>query len=164
MALNDLLGTLEKYAMGSGNAGDPDKDFDHVSQNAPPEHVANGLAGAFRSDATPPFAQMIGQLFSNSDGQQRAGILGHLLNAAGGGGGGLLGGLLGGQGSSQVTPEQASQLSPSDVQDLAQRAEKNNPSIIETASKFYAQHPTLVKSLGTVALASVLSNMTKGQR
>src|SRR5689334_23677126 len=31
----------------------------------------------------PPFAQMISHLFSNSDGQHRAGILNHLLSAAG---------------------------------------------------------------------------------
>jgi len=86
------------------------------------------------------------------------------LNAAGpGAAGGLLGGLLG-QGSGQITPEQAQQVSPEAVHDLAQHAEKNNPSILDTASSFYAQHPTLVKSLGTVALASVMSHMSRNSR
>ena len=64
----------------------------------------------------------------------------------------------------QLTPEQAQQVPPEAVHDLAQKAERNNPSILETAGNFYSQHPTLVKSLGTVALASVLSHMTQGQR
>ncbi|MFL6449373.1 MAG: hypothetical protein ACJ746_17075 [Bryobacteraceae bacterium] len=165
MSLNDLLGTLQQYAGGASNEANPERDFNHVAQNASQDHLAGGLAGAFRSDATPPFAQMISGLFSKSDGQQRAGILSHLLNAAGpGAAGGLLGGLLGGQGSGQITPEQAQQVPPEAVHDLAQKAEKNNPSIIETASNFYAQHPTLVQSLGAVALASVMSHMSRGQR
>jgi len=165
MALSDLLGMLQQYAGGSANSANAEKDFDHVANNASSDHLASGLAGAFRSDSTPPFAQMISGLFSNSDGQQRAGILNHLLNAAGpAASGGLLGNLLGGHRAGQVTPEQAQQISPESVHDLAQQAERNNPSILDTASSFYAQHPTLVKSLGTVALASVLSHMSRNQR
>jgi hypothetical protein len=163
MALSDLLGTLQQYAGGANNSANPERDFDHVAQNASQDHLAGGLASAFRSDATPPFAQMVSSLFSKSDGQQRARILSHLLSAAGPGAGGLLGGLMGGQGSGQITPEQAQQVSPDTVHDLAQKAEKNNPSIIETASNFYAQHPTLVQSLGAVALASVMSHMSRNQ-
>lgn len=162
MALSDLVGMLQKYAGGASGAENPERDFGHVAQNASQDHLASGLAGAFRSDATPPFAQMIGHLFSNSDGQQRAGILNYLLSAVGpGAAGGMLGGLLGGQTGGQITPEQAQQVSPEAVHDLAQQAERNNPSIIETASNFYAQHPTLVQSLGAVALASVMSHMSR---
>jgi hypothetical protein len=165
MALSDLLGTLQQYVGGASNTANAERDFDHVANNASQDHLASGITGAFRSDSTPPFAQMISHLFSNSDGQQRAGILNHLLSAAGpGAAGGLLGGLLGGQGTTQLTPEQAQQVPPEAVHDLAQKAERNNPSILETAGNFYSQHPTLVKSLGTVALASVLSHMTQGQR
>lgn len=164
MALSDLVGMLQQYAGGTANSANTENDFDHVANNASSDHLASGLAGAFRSDATPPFAQMVSSLFSNSDGQQRAGILNHLLNAAGpASAGGLLGNLLGGHANGQVTPEQAQQVSPDAVHDLAQQAEKKNPSILETASNFYAQHPTLVKSLGTVALASVLSHMSRNQ-
>src|SRR3954468_9065989 len=161
MPLSDLFGMLQQYAGGGSNPPNAERDFDHVSQNTSQDHLASGIAGAFRSDATPPFAQTISSLFSNSDGQQRAGILNHLLSAAGPGAAGLLGGLLGGQGTSQVTPEQAQQVPPEAVHDLAQQAEKNNPSIVETASNFYAQHPKLVQSLGAVALASIMSHMSR---
>ena len=36
-----------------------------------------------------------------------------------------------------------------------------NPSIIEKVSDFYAQHPTLVRTLGSVALSIALSNMAR---
>jgi hypothetical protein len=165
MALGDLLGMLERYAGGTSNPAGAENDFDHVASNASSDHLAGGITDAFRSNATPPFAQMISSLFTNSDGQQRAGILNHLLAAAGPAAtGGLLGNLLGGQTTGQVTPEHAQQVSPEAVHDLAQQAEKTNPSILETAGNFYAQHPTLVKSLGTVALASILSHMSRNQR
>jgi hypothetical protein len=122
------------------------------------------LAQAFRSDQTPPFPQMLSTLFANSNGQQRAGILNQLLGSVGQGAGaaGLLGGLshlL--QGGSQISPEQAQQVSPEAVQQLAQHAEKNNSSIVDQASSFYAQHPTLVKALGAGSLALIMSHMSQ---
>lgn len=165
MSLEDVFGMLKQYAGGGGTSADPEKDFDHVAQNAPTNNLAEGLSGVFRSNATPPFAQMISGLFANSNGEQRAGILSQLLSAAGPGAAtGILGNLLGNAGSGHVTPEQAQQISPEAVHDLAQQAEKTNPSIVDQAGSFYAQHPTLVKSLGVGALAMIMSHMSKSQR
>ncbi len=72
---------------------------------------------------------------------------------------GGLAGLLGG--GSQVTPEQAQQVPPEAVHNLAQQAERNDPSIIDKASSFYAQHPTLVQGLGASALAMIMSHMSR---
>ena len=134
-----------------------------MAQNAPPSNLAGGLANAFRSNQTPPFPQMLSTMFSNSNGEQRAGILNHLLGAAGPSAGagllGSLGGLLGG--GSQVTPEQAQQVSPDQVHQLAAQAEQNNPSIVDQASRFYAEHPTLVQGLGAGALALIMSHMSR---
>ena len=55
-----------------------------------------------------------------------------------------------------VTPEQ--------VQELAARAEQENPGIIDQMSRFYAQNPTLVKSLGGAALAIALGQMSQRRR
>ncbi|HXA67004.1 MAG TPA: hypothetical protein VNV82_17735 [Bryobacteraceae bacterium] len=49
------------------------------------------------------------------------------------------------------------------MQQLAEHAEKQNPSIVDQASQFYAQHPTLVKSLGVGVLALVMSHMSNRQ-
>jgi hypothetical protein len=46
---------------------------------------------------------------------------------------------------------------------LAEHAEKQNPSIVDQASQFYAQHPTLVKTIGAGALALVMSHLSRRQ-
>lgn len=161
MGLSNLMGLLEQYAnAGAASSANVHQDFEQVSQNASPTHLAGGLAEAFRSSQTPPFGQMLGTLFSNSNGQQRAGILNQLLSSAGPGGGlGILGQLLGG--GSQVTPEQAQQVPPESVHALAEQAQKNDPSIIEKASEFYSQHPGVVKALGAGSLAMIMSHMSR---
>lgn len=167
MALDDVLGILERYRGATPVAPPPtdvEHDYTQVAQSAPASHLASGLAEAFRSDQTPPFAQMLGTLFANSDGQQRAGLLNQLLGAAGPGllaSGGLssLAGVLRGGGS--VTAEQANHLPAETVQQLAEHAEKQNPSIVDAASAFYAQHPTVVKALGAGSLALIMSHLSQ---
>jgi len=164
-----ILDILQQYAdPAHAQADQVNAHFDQVAQQASPQDLGRGVAEAFRSDATPPFEQMIGSLFSQSNPQQRAGILNQLAPALGGGGGGLssilgavLGGALGGGGGAPapITPEQASQLSPSDVTAMAAQARAKDPSIMERAGEFYAQHPDLVKGLGAAALAIALGKM-----
>lgn len=146
-----------------------EQDFDEIATNSPHEDLAQGLSEAFRSDQTPPFGNMIGQLFGQADTQQRSGMLNQLLGALGPSaigsilGGGLLGDLLnrGGAQQVQVPPEVAERLSQEQVQQIAERAEQENPGIIEHMSRFYAQNPTLVKALGGAALAIALSKMAQ---
>lgn len=164
-----LLDILKQYA--DPNNLQPDRvnaHFDEVAQQSNPNDLGGALASAFRSDATPPFGQIVGNLFGNSNPQQRAGILNQIIQSVGAGGlasvaGGVLGQVLGNAGASgaapTITPEQASQISPADAAAIAAHAEKQNPSIVDRAGEFYAQHPTLVKSLGAAALAVVLGKM-----
>jgi hypothetical protein len=65
------------------------------------------------------------------------------------------------RGGNNVTPEQANQIPPETVQQLAEHAEKHNPSIVDQASEFYAQHPTLVKALGAGSLALIMSRLSR---
>lgn len=167
MGLSGLMGILNQYRDASAGAPPPnvEQDYSQVAQNAPQSHLASGLAEAFRWDQTPPFGQMLRTLFSSSNGEQRAGILNQLLGSVGPGllaSGGLSGlsGLLGG-GQSTVTPQQANQVSPEQVQQLAEHAEKQNPSIVDQAGQFYAQHPTLVKALGAGSLALIMSHLSR---
>lgn len=161
MSLSNLMGLLQQYENpAAANAGNTGQDFERVAQTASQPHVAAGLAQAFHSNETPPFSQMLSTLFSNSNGEQQAGILNQLVASLGkGAGSNLLGGLTGR--SSPVTPEQAQQVRPETVQQLAEQAQKNDPSVVEKASKFYAQHPTLIKSLGADALGLIMSHMSR---
>jgi hypothetical protein len=107
-------------------------------------------------------------LFGQSNGEQRAGVLNNLIGALGPGalsqiaGGGALASLLGG--AKEITPEQAQNVSPEVVQQLATHAEKTDPSIVDRASAFYAQHPTLVKTLGGAAMSIVLAKVAQRQK
>ena len=71
---------------------------------------------------------------------------------------GALSGLLGG---GQVTPEQAAQVTPSQVHQLASQAERQNPSVVDEVSSFYAQHPQVVKAIGGLALSIALQHMLR---
>jgi hypothetical protein len=166
----DLGNLLQQYLGGGANANQAQAadDFDRVAQQAPREDLARGVTQALRSDQTPPFPQMVGQLFGHSDPNQRAGMLNQLIASLGpqllsGAAGGVLGNLLGG-GQTRVTPEQASQLSPEQVQDIAAHAEQQNPGIVDQMGNFYSDHPTLVKALGGAALAIALGHMAQGMR
>jgi hypothetical protein len=164
--MNSLSGILKQYSNSdpSQPASDVDTHFDTVAQTAPPDTLAHGISAAFRSDQTPSFGQMVAHLFSNSDPGQKAGMLSQLLGAAGPG---MVSRVLGATAfsgiatSAQVTPQAASELSPEAVSQLATEAHKQNPSIVDTISGFYAQHPTLVKGLGAAALAIAMSHMSK---
>jgi hypothetical protein len=165
-----LIDVLKQYVSGSTPANDADvnQHFDQVAQNVPPNVLAEGLSHAFRSDQTPAFGQMVGSMFSQSNGEQKAGMLNQLLSSVGPGvlaqvaGGGMLSSLLSG-GAKQVTPEQAQNISPEAVQQLAAHAEQRDPSIVDKASSFYAQHPTLVKSLGGTVLSLALAKVAQKQ-
>ena len=169
MPLSDLLGMLQQYAGASPAAPPPtvQQDYAQAAQTAPPEHLAGGLAQAFRSDQTPPFGQMLRTLFSNSNGVQRAGILNQLVGSIGPGmlASGALGNLAGMLGGGRpVTPAEAEQVSPDAVQQLAEHAEKQNPSVVDRAAEFYAQHPTLVQALGVGSLTMIMSHLFQNQK
>jgi len=161
----ETLGPLLQQYTGS-NPSQPapnvEDHFDQVAQAAPASTVAEGLAAAFRSGQTPPFAQMASELFGNSGGSQRAGVLNALLSAAGPGGLSALGSLFGGQ--TQVTPEQAQNIPPEVVQQMAEHAEKHDPSIVDRLSQIYAEHPTAIKTLGGAALTIALAKVAERQR
>lgn len=200
---SDFGRILDQYSDASSAASQPniEQDFDHVAQQAEPELLEQGLSQAFRSDQTPPFGNMVGQMFGQADSGQRAGMLNQLIGALGpavigsilggrsgggmgglgglggsagggalGGLGGLLGGLLGGGGNEatervpQLTPQDAERMSPEEVQELATRAEQENPGIIDQMSRYYAQNPQLFKALGGAALAIALGQIAQRRR
>ncbi|HEY0746929.1 MAG TPA: hypothetical protein VGD63_09540 [Steroidobacteraceae bacterium] len=165
-----LLDILKQYSnSSSAPTGDVVGHYDAVAQQASPQDLGGGIAAAMRSDATPSFGQTIGSIFSQSNPNQKAGVLNELLQALGpaglaGAGGGILGRILGpgaGLGTpTTVTPAQATQVSPTELSTIASSAERQDGSIVDRMGQFYAQHPTLVKTLGVAAMAAVMSHMS----
>jgi hypothetical protein len=172
MSLFDSLGDLLKQVT-TGNAPDTDVHaaYDKVAGAVPSGTLADGLSHAFSSDQTPPFEQMVSGLFDRSTPDQKAGFVNHLLQVLGPAGfaqalsaAGIGGGAQAPASGGTLTPQQAEQLSPESVQVLAQQAAAKDPSIIDKAASFYAQHPTLVKSIGAGALALLMSRISKSRR
>ena len=163
---NELNRIFDRYTGAGGGAAaapqDPHGDFQQVARSAPQEDVAGGISQAMRSDQTPPFGKMAADLFGQSNPQQQSGLLNRLISAVGPGasslpGLGSLAGLLGGH----VTPEQAAQVRPEEVQQLAAHAEQKNPSVVDEVSRFYSQHPDVVKALGGMALAIAIQHIAR---
>lgn len=105
--------------------------------------------------------------------------LGGLLGGGGGGGGigGMLGGLLGGGGSSalagllgggggggQISADMADKIPTDVVEQMAQHAAEHDPSVMDKLSAIYAEHPTLIKTLGGAALTIALSKIANSQK
>jgi hypothetical protein len=166
--MNEISNVLQSYT-GSQSPTDHEAVADHfgqVAQAAPQSALADGLSAMFRSDQTPPFAEMIGQLFNNSNATQRANLLNTLLSSSAGAS--ILSQLAASAGinlpaglgtTAPVTPEVANQIPAEAVQQAAAGAEKHDPSIIDQVSQIYAQHPTLVKTLGAAALSLALAHL-----
>ena len=156
-----ILDVLEAYRQRPTSTED---DFDEVAQHVPSDALGQGVAHALRSDRTPDFGSMVGQLFGNSSPDQRAGLLNQLLRAAGPAllsslGGGLLGKLRGKDRA--VAPADASQVTPDQVRDIAAAAHQNDPGVLDRVGAFYGQHPQAVKALGGAALAIALGHIAQ---
>ncbi len=169
------LGGLLQQVLGGGAQNVPDQ-FHQAAQAAPPDLLSQGLSAMFRSDQTPAFGQMVGQLFGQANADQQAGMVtqliagmgpGVLASLAGSAGGSGLGSILGrltGDGNATVTPDVAAQLTPEQLQQVADHAERHSPGIVDHMSAFYAEHPGLVKTLGSAALSIALAEMAGRQR
>jgi len=173
MTWTDQIGNLLKQYTSGGAAAAPAPDvhahFDQVAEAAPSSALAEGLSAAFKSDQTPAFGQMLSTMFNNSSGEQKAGMVNQLLSSVNPamltqilGSVGLAG--LAASGNTQLTPEQAQKLTPETVQQLAAHAQNSNPSVVQSVSSFYAQHTTLIKTLGGTALTIALAKVAEKQK
>jgi hypothetical protein len=162
--LDELQGVLKQYQ--SGQAPAPAavaQHFDQVAQSAPQSTMAAAISHALSSDQTPPLGQMVSSLFNQATPDQKAGMVNRLLTAIGPTAAGALtsSGVLAGITGTTATAAQAQALSPDAVKQLADQAQRADGTVVDKLGSFYAQHPTLVKSLGAGALALMMSHMSR---
>jgi hypothetical protein len=158
MGILDEVGGILKQYQSAGTTPPPQEvatHFDQVANTVPSSTLADGIAHAIRSDQTPDFAQIVSSLFGQANGAQKAGMLSQLMAAVGPQAAALVGG------PDAATSEQAQHIAPLALKQLADRAQQADPSVIDKLSGFYAQHPTLVKSLGAGALALIMSRVSQ---
>ena len=153
-------------------------DFDEVAPQVSPEALGDGIAHAFRSEQTPAFGSMVQQLFGGSDPTQRAGLLNQLVRRLGPALlGTLAGGIFGNRARANdslpsaavagagtlptIGAAEAAQVTPEQVREIAEQAEKADPSVLDQVGSFYAKHPDVVKMLGGAALAIAFGRIAK---
>ena len=150
---DEMKDVLTQYASGATPSGDAGAHFSQLAQAVDSGTLAQGIAAAMRSDQTPPFAQLVSQLFASGSGEQKMAMLNTMLSAISPEQRAQLGALIPGLGNAAaVTSDEAAAVSPGAVQTLAHRLEQHDAGIVDKMSALYAAHPTLVKTLGTAAM------------
>jgi hypothetical protein len=124
-------------------------DFDAIAREVPRHDLSDGLEEAFRSEQTPPFEQMVRQMFEHSNPDQRAGALNRFRDALGRG---------------PLTPDEARDVTPHEAEALAATARNASPNIMQRMAQFYADHPRLVQTLGQAALGIAMNRMAMRRR
>jgi len=172
--LNHVTDLIDKYNAGTaGTAHESvDADFEKLSRHAPTPTLSEGLAEAFRSPQTPPFASMLSKLFGGSPALQKSSVLNSLITALGPAIAAQLFASHGAtraaqelqQGKTALSPEVAEQVPTGSIEAVAHEAEKKDPSIVDRISAMYAQQPALVKTLGGLALTVAMAKIAQRQR
>jgi hypothetical protein len=158
--LSGIGDLLKQYTGNNPNVANVEQHFDQVSQSVPSSSIADGVAAALHSGQAGSFADAASKLFANGNGAQQASMLSGLLASAGPS---VLSqfansnpnsplAALARAGQSALTSQQAASVPASDVAAVAQQAHSQDPSIIDRMSQIYAQHPTLIKTLGAAAM------------
>jgi hypothetical protein len=152
MALfDDLKAMLNQYVTGAAPSGDTGAHFQQVAQSVDSETLAQGIAAAMRSDDTPPFAQLVSQVFASGSGEQKFAMLNTLLSSVPPDVRARLSSMIPGL-AAVTSPAAAQAVPPGAVTELAQEVEHHDAGIVEKMSVLYAAHPMLVKTLGSAAM------------
>jgi hypothetical protein len=167
MSFMDQIGSiLNQYQSGAT----PDhsraaEHYDEIARNVPPNVLASTIGPALSGLDSQHLEQKIAQSAQAMTPEQRGSFLQNILGglAAGTAGGGLPA-LLNRIGASPNIASNPAQASPEDVAKVTTYAKENQPDVFHRAMGFYAQHPTLVKVLGTLAIASIAKNLAGGRR
>ncbi len=167
-----MMKILGRYADGRMPLPPPhiEDDFGEVAHQAGLDAIQDGIAEAFRADDTPPFEVMVATLFEHSDPAVRAGLLDSLLAGLA-----PTGRFLRDKAAlpeiwrryhagARVAEGLAADVDPADVELVARQARKQNSGVLERVSRFYARHPDIVRSLGGVAMATVLGRIARRVR
>lgn len=158
---NMIGGLISQYTSGQG-ATSPQEAHEHYDQIA--SAVPTGVLGSVIGPALSSLGgqQVMERVFNSAtemNPQQRSGLVGSLLNGFNSSGADVPS-LLGQLGINPAVADNPHEASPEEVAKLAAHAHETAPGIFNQAMAFYAEHPTLVKVLGTMAVAAIARNLT----
>ena len=162
--LDQIGGLLNQYRTGTGAASreEAQQHYDQIARHVPPDVLASTIGPAMGSLPTSEVEDRVRRSAEQMDPQQRGALLQQLLAGLGAGGG--LSAALSQIGVSPSVAQNPQAATPEDVGKVAAYTKENRPDLFHQAMSFYAEHPTLVKVMGTVAIAAIARNLAGGRR
>lgn len=159
-SLDMISDLLNRYASGSGatNRQEAREHYDRIVEAVPPEVLAPVIGPAVGSLPQDQVETRVRNSATEMTPGQRGSFLQTLLSGLGSSGEGIRT-VLEQIGVSPKVADDPRQASPEEVGKVAAYAKKERPDLFHRAMEFYAQHPTLVKVLGTMAIASIAKNL-----
>jgi hypothetical protein len=160
--INDLL---RRYGVGDGpaNREEARQNYDQIAQAVPQDVLASVIGPAIGSLPADQVETRVRNSATEMTPDQRGNFLQTLLSGLGSSQAGGLSSLLEQIGVSPQVAQDPQQASPEEVGKIAAYAKEERPDVFHQAMGFYAKHPTLVKVLGTMAIAAIAKNLFQKQ-
>lgn len=164
MGFLDQIGdVLQQYASGANVSREQaHRDYDTIAETVPQTELASAIGPAVGSLGTSEVEQRI----RNSAGEMAPSVRGQFVER-------LLGALTGKgidasallskAGLRPSIAQQPQNASPEDAGRLAAEVHQSHPDVFNSAMEFYSRHPTLVKVLGTMAIARIAQHLSRSQ-
>jgi hypothetical protein len=162
--LDQISGLLNQYASGQGASTreEAHQHYDQIAQHVPPDVLRGEIGPALGGLDRGQVQERVGRSAEQMTPDQRAGILSGLLGGLAGPGG--LRDVLSRIGVDPGVASNPQTASPQDVGKVAAYAKDNRPEVFHKAMEFYAEHPMLVKTMGTLAVAAIAKRLAGGRR
>jgi len=162
--LDRISGVLNQYAAGQGATTHEEagEHYDQIAQHVPPDVLRGEIGPALGSLDQGEVEDRIRRSATEMSPEQRGGMLSGLLGGLAGAGG--LRDVLGRIGVDPSVASNPQAASPQDVAKVAAYAKDNRPDLFHKAMGFYAEHPMLVKTMGTLAVAAIARRLAGGRR
>ncbi len=161
MALLDQLGGLLQQYTGGGNINPEQarRDYDTISTSVPSNVLGAAIGPALASLGRQEVQTRIYNSATEMTPSVRGQFVQRLLAAAGGSGLNVAT-MLSQLGINPSVAAQPDQASPEDAAKVAAHVHDTKPDVFNQAMHFYSEHPTLVKVLGTMAIAKIAQRLS----
>jgi len=161
MALLDQIGGLLKQYSGGGtiNPDQARRDYDTISTTVPSHVLGAAIGPALASLGRQEVQTRIYNSATEMSPSVRGQFVQRLLAAIGGSGTNVTA-MLSQLGINPDIAARPDQASPEDAAKVAAHVHDTKPDVFNQAMHFYTEHPTLVKVLGTMAIAKIAQRLS----
>jgi hypothetical protein len=161
---DQISGVLEQYTSQTQVPREQaHQDYDKIAATVPPNVLGSVIGPALSSLGAGEVEQRIRNSAEQMGPSTRSQFLQKLLNAIGSGGGNTAS-VLSQVGVDPSLAQQPERASADDVARVAAQVHQSHPDGFNRAMEFYTAHPTLVKVLGTMAIAKIAQHLSAQSR